>query len=112
MKTRALKPAYWKDPVMASWTPAQREFYMGCWMLADDSGVMRSDVWEIAAELYPYRPTKAREKLVAALWLHVLASGKVLMLTCGRHAKVPAVEEHPMGGSKSEHIRKEHEHRC
>lgn len=112
MKSRTVKPVFWKDPVVGHWNDGQRLFYIGLWMLADDTGYVQADTAAIAAELYPYRSPAVRVRETKARLDTLQGLGKVQLLPCGRHAVVPSVREHPMGGAKSDHIQREHLHRC
>lgn len=112
MKARAVKPVFWKDAEVSHWPDALRLFYVGTWMLADDAGYIRSDPVGMAADLYPYQSVKARERAVVGHLQRLQDAGKLEMLPCGRHGVVASVREHPMGGVKSDHIQREHQHRC
>lgn len=112
MKARPIKPAFWRDREVAQWSPELRLFYVGCWMLCDDQGVMQYDPSAIAADLYPYRVANARERRVRVLLDSLVAKKKLTVLPCGRHAIVPAVPEHPMGGRPTDQFQREHLHRC
>lgn len=112
MKQRPIKPSFWRDPVVAQWPDALRLFYIGTWMLADDSGIMQWDPAAIGADLYPFLPVGKREKLVIAHATALSAQGKLVHMSCGRHSVIPSVPEHPMGGRPTDQFEREHQHRC
>lgn len=112
MKARQVKPQFWRDSTIAKLPPALRLFYIGTWMLADDAGVMQYDLPSIAADLYPYEPVAKREKETNAHVATLQQLEKLVLLPCGRHALVPSVPEHPMGGRPTDQYQREHQHRC
>lgn len=98
MRIRSVKPAYWSDfDLHTRLTPAEREFYVGLWMQADDAGWLAWDVHRIGAELYAYQSVDEREAFINA------ASTKLQQLDeqephlvihdCG-HAQVPKMPLH------------------
>ena len=90
MRVRMIRPAYWTDADLHTRLTADvREFYIGCWMEADDHGYISWDVDRLGADLYPYRPLAWR-RLHLARWIALLSeSGHVKVLACGRHVVVP-----------------------
>jgi len=93
MRIRQVKPAFWTDGRMASLPAQARLFYIGLWMLADDSGWFRWDIAQIGAELYSFEPRKRRERNVAA-WGDVLeADGRIARYPCG-HGWIPTLTDH------------------
>lgn len=112
MRIRSVKPDYWKDGRLHN-TPGisadVREFYIGCWGLADDAGFMRWDVPEIAGELYRFRGVQRRERNVTEWARRLVALGRLMLLTCD-HAYLPTLTKHQrLGGSRSEGVWKEHQ---
>jgi hypothetical protein len=111
MRIRSVKPEYWKDARLHN-TPGitanVREFYIGCWGLADDAGWLRWDVPAIGAELYAYRSARQREANVAR-WGDMLGKlGRLKILDCG-HAFVQNLARHQrVGGNRTDFIAKEH----
>jgi hypothetical protein len=112
MKARIVKPQFWQDAQVAKWSAEYRLLYIGLWMLADDTGMLRYDPAAIAAELQPFRSVAVRERGVLTALNFLRDTGKFVVLDCGRHAIVPAVAEHPMGGRPTDYVRRDHEHRC
>lgn len=111
MRIRSVKPDYWRDARLHN-TPGitadVREFYIGCWGLADDTGWMRWDVPAIGAELYAYRGTKRREANVTDWAERLVRLERLVIVACG-HAFVPKLSKHQrIGGTKADHIAREH----
>lgn len=98
---------------MASIPPAARLFYVGLWMLADDSGYFRWDVAQIGAELYSFEPRVRRERNVAS-WGDVLeTAGRIERYPCG-HAFIPTLTDHQRMSAATKRVKtfeREHE-RC
>ena len=117
MRIRQIKPAYWLDKALhVELTAAQREFYIGLWMLADDGGWLEWDVTRIGAELYPYRQVARRERDVvkASAALAALAPDDphLLIHDCG-HAQVPKLVDHQrFGGRPVLSVRDTHQRTC
>ena len=90
MRVRMIRPAYWTDADLHTRLTADvREFYIGCWMEADDAGFLPWDIDRIGADLYPYRSLTWRRGHIAK-WMDLLAvAGHVQLLDCGKHAVVP-----------------------
>lgn len=99
MRIRSIKPAYWSDhDLQTALTAAEREFYVGLWMQADDAGWLSWDVHRIGAELYPFRTVKARESFIGATAAKLAALNGdaphlVIFKHCG-HAVVPKMPLH------------------
>lgn len=113
MRIRSVKPDYWKDARLHN-TPGitsdVREFYIGLWGLADDTGWLRWDIPAIGAELYAYRSARGREARIQD-WANRLAALDRLVLTDCRHAFIPKLSQHQrIGGKKADHIAQEHRH--
>jgi len=85
-----IRPAYWTDADLHTRLSADvREFYIGCWMEADDAGYIAWDPDRLGADLYPYRSLGWRRSHIAK-WLGDLSiGGHLRLLDCGRHAVVP-----------------------
>ena len=93
MRIRQVKPEFWKDARLADLSEGARLFYIGTWQLCDDSGWMRFDVANIAAELYPFDGRAARERRVARHTEALAALGRIHLHDCG-HAQVPKMPSH------------------
>lgn len=114
MRIRSVKPEYWKDARLHN-TPGitadVREFYIGTWGLADDTGWLRWDIPAIGAELYAYRPARTREHNIAQWSERLVKLRRLVIGDCG-HAFVPKLSQHQrIGGNKTDHIAREHQ-RC
>lgn len=113
MRIRQIKPDFFRDREMAGLTADQREFYVGLWLEADDSGWLRWDVVQIGADLYPFRGATHRERQ-AAKWGDLLdGMGKIQRYACG-HAYLPTFTKHQhfSGASKQVHTYRNDHARC
>lgn len=117
MRIRSIKPAYWTDPDLhTGLTAAGREFYIGLWMLADDSGWLEWEPRRIGAELYPFhamsrrlREVETHSRAVASL---TPSSPHLVIHDCG-HAQVPKMPQHQYPGGKPVYtVKRKHEVRC
>lgn len=117
MRSRQVKPEFWRDAAVASLSDAARLFYIGLWLEADDSGWLRWKVQEIGADLYPYRPAKSREAAVeryAAAIVELPGECRLRILRCG-HAHLPNLVKYQRfsGLTKQVHTyAKEHQTLC
>lgn len=108
-----MKPEFFRDREMAALTADQREFYIGLWLEADDSGWLRWDVVQIGADLYPFRGATTRERQCAK-WGDMLdGMGKIQRWACG-HAWLPTFTRHQHfgGQTKQVHTFKNEHARC
>lgn len=108
MRGRYLMREYWSDSdLFIRLDAAEREVYIGLWMLADDSGWLPRDVPGVAAALYRYEDRSPRESRVVATLAKLHKMGKVTSFRCCLY--LPAVSRYPRAGKRtSEH---EIEHR-
>jgi len=90
MRVRMIRPGYWTDADLQTRLTADvREFYIGCWMQADDAGYIAWDVNRLGADLYPYRPLGWRRAHIGK-WIELLTvNGHLRVLDCGKHVVVP-----------------------
>lgn len=113
MRIRQVRREFWTDRLMASIPKSTRLFYIGLWAVADDEGYLRSDLGEIAGQLFPYEGVKKRETEAVRDWQRLAEIGRVVVLECQRHAQVPTLSEHQrLGGDKSFASRDEHRSEC
>lgn len=78
---------------MASLPAAARLFYIGLWNVADDSGWFTWSPSQIGAVLFPYEPTKRRERDIG-LWADKLRErGRLVLHDCGC-AQIPTLSRH------------------
>lgn len=113
MRIRQIKPEFFRDREMAALSADQREFYIGLWLEADDSGFFRWDVPQIAADLYPFRGVATRERQCVR-WGDMLAGmGKIERFGCG-HAWLPTFTRHQhfSGATKQVHTFRNEHARC
>jgi len=78
---------------MAELSEGARLFFIGTWQLADDSGWLRWDVANIAAELYPFEGRASRERRVRRHADALGGLGRLHLHDCG-HAQVPKMAAH------------------
>ena len=111
MRGRYLMREYWSDSdLFLRLDAAQRELYVGLWMLADDDGWLPRDVPAIAAALFRYEDRSPREGRVRAGLDRLGDLGKVKSHRCGC-LYLPAVARYPRAGKKSaEHARNHQKH--
>ena len=93
VRIRQIKPEFWKDSKLADLSEGARLFYIGTWQLCDDSGWMRWDVANVAAELYPFEGRASREKRVNRHASALASMGRLHIHDCG-HAQVPKMPAH------------------
>ena len=93
MRIRQIKPEFWKDAKVAELSEGARLFFIGTWQLADDSGWLRWDVPNIAAELYPFEGRASRERRVNRHAEALARLGRLHLHDCG-HAQVPKMPAH------------------
>jgi hypothetical protein len=93
MRIRQIKPEFWKDARVAELSEGARLFFIGTWQLADDSGWLRWDVANIAAELYPFEGRASRERRVRRHSEALAGLGRLHLHDCG-HAQVPKMAAH------------------
>ena len=117
MRIRQIKPSWFLDKELRKGVSAEaREFYVGLWMIADDAGWFVWDAERIAAELYPYGGTAARERNVVK-WAESLmalspASPHLVVYSCG-HALVQKMPGHQrIAGKVSVGVRDKHRDGC
>lgn len=112
-RTRLIRPEFFADETMAGVADSTRLFYIGLWTLCDDAGYFEARGRQIAAALYPYHGTGRREKLTAAAMAKLIELGRVVMLECGIHGRVPTLPRHGQkGGTKSETYLSRHRTSC
>ncbi len=105
-----IRPSYWTDADLQTRLTADvREFYIGCWMVADDAGYIEWDVDRIGVELYGYHPLAWRRSRLPK-WLALLSlNGHLVMLPCGRHVVVPNLTKYQAPPKPSYQNKKAHD---
>lgn len=93
VRSRQIKPAFFKDALIARLAVPVRLFYIGLWMLADDAGYLRWDPGEAANELYGYEARGRRERRVVAFLGVLEEAGRVVVFGCG-HVFIPHLIDH------------------
>ena len=85
-----IRPAYWTDADLHTRLTADcREFYVGCWMEADDAGYIAWEPDRLGADLYPFRSLSWRRAHLAKWLTDLSVAGHLRMLDCGKHVVVP-----------------------
>lgn len=113
MRVRLVRPAFWSDAKMAALPVPVRLTYIGLWCLADDAGVFVWDAQEIAAELYRFEAVKHRERAVIDHLDVLLTAGRLELLSCRRHARIPTLPLHrAKGGERSFWLWDRHKQHC
>jgi hypothetical protein len=109
VRIRSVKPDFWRDRLMAELPAEGRLFYIGLWMEADDAGWLRWQPDEIAADLYPYRAIRTRERHAREWGARLVDMGRLVLHPCG-HGFIPKLTKHQLsqGGSKSRYVLGEH----
>jgi len=112
MRIRQIKPSYWDDTRLhhtPGITAEVREFYIGTWQLADDTGWLSWDVSAIAKQLYGWQSVGRREHNVREWGARLGAIGRLTIYECG-HAFIPTLSRHQrIGGTKAEGTWREHQ---
>jgi hypothetical protein len=102
MRGRYLMREYWSDSdLFLRLDAAQRELYVGLWMLADDEGWLPRDVPGIAGALFRYEDREPREARVRSGLSRLADLGKVKSHRCGC-LFLPTVPRYPRAGRKSD----------
>ena len=107
MRIRQVKPEFWKDAKIAELPEGARLFFIGTWQLADDTGWLRWDVPNIAAELYPFEGRASREKRVRRHAEALASLGRLHLHDCG-HAQVPKMPSHQHLAGTTRQVRTVH----
>lgn len=102
MRGRYLMREYWSDSdLFLRLDAAQRELYVGLWMLADDEGWLPRDIQAIAASLYRYEDREPRETFVIAGITTLKKLGKLVAPPCRRCLFIDVVNRYPRAGKRS-----------
>jgi hypothetical protein len=112
MRIRQIKPSYWDDTRLhhtPGITAEVREFYIGTWQLADDTGWLVWDVSAIAKQLYGWQGVARRERNVQEWGNRLSAIGRLHIFECG-HAVVPTLGKHQrIGGNHTDGVYRDHQ---
>jgi hypothetical protein len=93
VRIRQIKPEFFRDRLLAEMSADVREFYIGLWMQADDSGWLRWAPGELGADLYPYRGVAKRERSIEEWGKRLSDRGRIVIHDCG-HAFLPTLTKH------------------
>lgn len=92
MRTRVVKPEFWRDWKIGGLPREVRLFYIGLWNEADDSGWLRWDPEQLVLDLFPRDGEEVRPMLED--WGHLLQeAGRIRRYKCG-HAVIPKLADH------------------
>jgi len=105
MRIRQVKPDFWKDSKIAELSDTTRLVYIGLWMEADDTGWLRLDVVEIASDLYPLSPRKAREKRVEEAIADLVRTRRLERQDDCNHALIRTLPLHQRLASPEKQVR-------
>ena len=113
MRIRQVRPQFWSDRRVAVLSKSAKLFYIGLWNVADDDGYIRWDLQQIAGELFPFDALKTREKEAVRDAAILVAAGRIEVLECGAHARIPTLPDHQRsGGEKVRTVSTEHSAKC
>jgi hypothetical protein len=108
MRIRNIRPAFFTDHFTGTMPADVALTYVGLWCVADDAGWLRWDVEQLGVEVWPWRPVRARERLLEHVGEVLTAAGKLVIYPCGC-ASLPTFPDHQrVGGQPSYGTRKEH----
>jgi hypothetical protein len=93
MRIRQVRPEFWTDEVIAALPIPARFFYIGLWNVADDAGWMEWRVSRIGAVLFPYEPTRRRERDIGTWSAMLVEAGRLIVHPCGC-AVIPTLPKH------------------
>lgn len=93
MRIRQVKPEFWSDAKLFGLPLGHKLLFIGLWNEADDSGWLRWDVEQIAADLLRDMPPDEAQALVIAAGGELKQRGRLRILRCG-HAQVPKLPDH------------------
>jgi hypothetical protein len=111
MRARLIRPEFFTDDTIGRLSHGARLLYVGTWCLADDDGYLVWNIRQIALELFGY--DRGRERLTERLAGELIESGRVVVLACGRHARVPTLGRHRQkGGNLTFTVRDRHAQEC
>ena len=109
MRARLVRPEFWHDAKMADLPLPTRLTYIGLWCISDDSGYFAWNPREIGADLYPHMSAGRRDRQVGGDLDRLVAAGRVVILSCQRHAFIPTLETHRIvGGNRSDRVKRAH----
>lgn len=93
VRIRQVRPEFWTDATMAALSPAVRLFYIGLWNVSDDAGWFTWSPSQIGAVLFPYEPTKRRQRDIVAWSEKLIERGRLIVHDCGC-AQIPTLARH------------------
>ena len=93
MRIRQVRPEFWSDETLAELPDSARLFYIGLWNISDDAGWLEWSPQRIGALLYPYRPTRRRNREIEAWGKLLVADSRLRIYECGC-AEIPTLPRH------------------
>lgn len=115
VRIRSIKPEFWEDVEVAAMSVQTRLTFIGLWNLADDGGVLRSNIDEISAALYRFETRGRRNRHVSDAITALTAGGMLELLPCGRHARVVHLSKHQRLAGEGRQVHtfgREHDAEC
>lgn len=96
---------------MTRFTAAEREFAMMLYQNADDANVLRwGDMESMLGDFYRWLPAEERRAVADSAIPKMVATGRLVILDCGRHAVVPKAQTR--GGKQFSPALAEHDSHC
>ena len=90
MRTRGIKPGFWKNEDLAECSPYARLLYIGLWSMCDWEGRTEYRAKRIKAELFPYNDDINME----SCFLELQRKGFVVFYESGRFIYIPNFTKH------------------
>jgi hypothetical protein len=101
VRIRQVRPEFFTDPITARLPAAVQLTYIGLWCVADDAGWFRWDAATVGAVLYPFEPTKRRERHLTETMDVLVEAGRIVLFPC-LCAHIPTLIVHQrIGGNKA-----------
>jgi hypothetical protein len=115
MRIRSVKPEFWADAKLAGLPLHVKLIYIGLWMEADDTGLLRWEPKQLALDLLHDQPESEALKLLSEASKALTRRGRLQRLKCG-HALIPTLGKHQRfhsdPGRRSYTHRREHDSVC
>jgi hypothetical protein len=93
VRIRSIKPEFYRDAKLNGLPLPVKYVYIGLWLEADDSGMLRWDARQLALDILPDMPEAEALKLLTAASKALTRSGRLERLACG-HAVIPTLTKH------------------
>lgn len=97
---------------MTEFTAAEREYAMLLGLHADDAGWVQWDLGTLLADIYRWETPKRRETFAEKANTHLVATGRLAVQPCGRHAVLRKLVDRPRHGKAVFTVAEEHVKVC